>query len=340
MGIISKVLNLQTEIEPNYFQQPVFVVGCMRSGTSLLQNTLDEHPQLLKIGFELNDIWTKIGGANCMDNCSHKTASHLDMTFAHNMTNYFSESIREAKTFMRHVERLRNRWRFGSGGVFYDWENLIPVNKSPHLMNKIGYVGAMYPKAKFILIVRSIFGQSSSLKMHLDKYSETEDVVGYLPDNGTSCWSIYRGRHDKPIERSYPGNFEMIPEAWMRLNSLAVSELSKMDDDRYIIISYENLVKEQYKVLKRVFDFLDLSDKHKKVEEELFSRSRKLMNNHTGNPLYSWKDKLDADEIGTINKVIEENYDDYEIIQNSLISSAREKWKSEYKISEQVLELS
>lgn len=342
MGIISKVLNLRTEIEPQRFQQPIFIIGCMRSGTSLLQNTLDEHPQLLKIGFELNDIWTEIGGANCIDDCAHKTAHDLDMTAAHNMTNYFAESIKEAKSFIRHVERFRNRLRFGSGGVFYDWENIIPINKSPHLMNKIGYLSAMYPQAKFVLIIRSIFGQSSSLKMHLDKYSETEDIVGFLPDNNSNCWSIYRGEQDKKLDpsRCYPNNFEMIPEAWIRLNKLAVSELSKLDKDRFIIISYENLVEEQYKVLKRLFDFLDLKDKHKAIEEKLFKRSRKLMNNHTGNPLYSWKDKLSGDDIAIIDKVIEKNYSDYEMIQDYLVPSARQKWETQYKISEEVLELS
>lgn len=341
MGAIGRFLNLSTEIEPHAFQQPIFVMGCMRSGTSLLQNTLDEHPQLLKIGFELNDIWTDIGGANCTDNCAHKTAKHLDLNFAHNMTNYFSESIRDAKSMVRHLERMRNRWRQGSGGVFYDWENVIPVNKSPHLMNKVGYISAMYPKAKFIFIVRSIFGQSSSLKMHLDKYSKAEDLLGYLPANSNNCWSILRG--EKPAnlnrERCYPGNFEMIPEAWMRLNNLALSELSQLDDDRYIVISYENLVREQYNVLKRVFEFLDLDKKYRKVEEELFSRSRKLMNNHTGNPLYSWKENLSAEEIAIINQVIEQNEDAYLAIEDSLVPSAQEKWKSQYKMSEQVLEL-
>lgn len=341
MGIIGKALNLRTEIEPHYFQQPVFIVGCMRSGTSLLQNTLDEHPQLLKIGFELNDIWTAIGGANCTRECSHKTVDDLDMTFAHNMTNYFSEAIREAKTPLRHIERMLNRWRQGSGGVFYDWENLVPVNKSPHLMNKVGYISAMYPEAKFIFIVRSIFGQSSSLKMHLDKYSKTDDIMGYLPHNSGSCWSILTEKDRSGLEpdRCYPGNFEMIPRAWMRLNSMALRDLGQLDDDRYVIISYENLVREQYNVLKRVFEFLDLNEKHREIEEKLFSRSRKLMNNHTGNPLTSWKEKLSIEEITAINKVIEEDYDTYLDIQNGLVPSAREKWQSQHKVSEQVLQV-
>lgn len=339
MGIISKVLNLPTEIEPRSFQQPVFVAGCMRSGTSLLLNTLDEHPQLLKVGFELNDIWSTIGGAKCTDRCEHKTADDLDLTYAHNMTNYFSESIREAKTFIRHVQRVRNRWVQGSGGIFYDWENIVPVNKSPHLMNKIGYVNAMYPNAKFVFIVRSIYGQSSSMKMHFERYLSKKGVIGLLPNNDHDCWSIINkdDAHEIYKNRCYPGNFNLIPEAWMRLNKLALSELEQLDDDRYIIISYENLVLEQYNVLKRVFDFLDLDKKHRAKEEKLFNRSRKLMNNHTGNPLSNWEQYLSKEQIESIYKVIEANQEEYTKIQKSLIPSAREKWKSDVNLSLKVV---
>lgn len=206
-------------------------------------------------------------------------------------------------------------------------------------MNKIGYVNAMYPNAKFVFIVRSIYGQSSSMKMHFERYLSKKGVIGLLPNNDHDCWSIINkdDAHEIYKNRCYPGNFNLIPEAWMRLNKLALSELEQLDDDRYIIISYENLVLEQYNVLKRVFDFLDLDKKHRAKEEKLFNRSRKLMNNHTGNPLSNWEQYLSKEQIESIYKVIEANQEEYTKIQKSLIPSAREKWKSDVNLSLKVV---
>jgi len=339
MGFISRVLNLKTEIAPKPFYQPVFIIGCMRSGTTLLQNILDEHPQLLKIGFEMNDIWSKIGGAKIKGVCEHKTAEDLNLAHAHNMTNYFSESIRESKKVIRHLQRLKNRWVQGSGGVFYDWENIIPVNKSPHLMNKIGYVHAMYPKAKFILIVRSIFGQSSSMKMHFDREHEKEGNLWLLPREYHACWSSI-GKDELSAENrkmAYPKNFELIPKAWLRLNALALDQLEEIPDEQYMIISYENLVKDQYNVLKRLFKFLELKRKHAVKEEFIFKRSRKLVNNLSGNPLHGWQENLDIEEIEQIYRLIENRKEDYKAIMQSLVPSARAKWKVDIQMSEDVI---
>ena len=42
-------------------EQPIFVTGCMRSGTTFLVDKMASHPQLLKIGVELNQVWTDLG---------------------------------------------------------------------------------------------------------------------------------------------------------------------------------------------------------------------------------------------------------------------------------------
>ena len=47
----------------------------MRSGTTFLVDKLSSHPQLLKIGVELNQVWTDIGGASIKGTCDHKVAA-------------------------------------------------------------------------------------------------------------------------------------------------------------------------------------------------------------------------------------------------------------------------
>lgn len=141
-------IGMEQEPSGQSFKHPVFITGCMRSGTSLLLGMLTRHPQLLQVGTELNDVWTDIGGGSCLAGCEHKTAGDLDLSHAHDMTQYFSNYLSRAKLYRRRMTRLRNVAGKGTGRVRYDWRNLVPLNKSPHLINIIAYVHAMYPDSK------------------------------------------------------------------------------------------------------------------------------------------------------------------------------------------------
>ena len=132
---------------------PLFVTGSMRSGTTFLVDKLSSHPQLLKIGVELNQVWTDIGGASIKGTCDHKVAADASAEYTYQMTTYFANFIQESQSFKRKAMRRYAKYFHGLGRASYDWENIIPVNKSPHLMNKLGYVGALFPKSTLLLIV-------------------------------------------------------------------------------------------------------------------------------------------------------------------------------------------
>ena len=55
------------EVEP-----PLFITGVMRSGTTFLVSKVVSHPQLLKVGDELDKDWNNIGGAQIGAKCFHK----------------------------------------------------------------------------------------------------------------------------------------------------------------------------------------------------------------------------------------------------------------------------
>ena len=65
---------------------PLFVTGSMRSGTTFLVDKLSSHPQLLKIGVELNQVWTDIGGASIKGTCDHKVATDASAEYTYQMT--------------------------------------------------------------------------------------------------------------------------------------------------------------------------------------------------------------------------------------------------------------
>ncbi|MCF8368129.1 MAG: sulfotransferase [Bacteroidales bacterium] len=316
---LRNILGTHGQIEATKPRMPIFVLGSMRSGTTLLVNKISQHPQLLKIGSELNEIWTEIGGADCMDNCSYKDAGDSRYEFAYNMNSYFFRFVQESKSVKRHLMRSLNWLQMQQGRITYDWDNLIPVNKSPHLMNKINYVHTMFPQSKFIFIIRDIFAHSSSMKAHFDEYYKQNDKVYIFPEDEKACWSRSEPG-EKPTDKlCYPPDFSLIPAMWIRLNHLVLNELIRLPKDQFLVLDYNDLVKNQEIVLRSIFEFLELEEKHQKKVDNICKKITKFKNTNTiGDSLEKWKKYLSDKEKNTINNIISERNAEFDSIQKIL----------------------
>lgn len=298
---------------------PLFISGCMRSGTTFLVDKLAGHPQLLKIGSELNEVWTEIGGAPCLKECTYRGAEHANPQFAYNMANYFFEFIRESKGLKRRAMRFTIKWKDNVQRVNYDWKNLVPMNKSPHLMNKIGYVNGLFPDSKILLIVRDVYAQCASLKRHLDNEYRRVGKRRFIPDDPKGCWSEWSSGGGAPEHACYPADISVLPKMWLRLNELALQEIQQLPKDQYKIISYETLIKEQSTTLNAVFDFLDLLPKHEKEARKVAGKQIDLINTTTkGDPLEKWKSHLTAKEIEAIDVVVTSESARYQAIMEAV----------------------
>ena len=102
------------------------------------------------------------------------------------------------------------------------------------------------------------------------------------------------------------------------IHKTAIIDLQNFDSDRYIILSYENLVEYPQKEMQRIIDKLGIKQ-NLKLNIINTTKDRKTFNTNTkGNPLNDWKDRLTSVEIETIEKVKSYNKTDYEIIQGFL----------------------
>jgi len=325
MAFFAKLLNVPTEPKPETFRDPVFLVGLMRSGTTLLMNTLSEHPQLLKVGFELNPIWTKIGGASINNACLECTEEDLKMEYANNMTAYFKNYLVESKSLLRHLARFSQRRFYGSGGVNYDWDNVYLLNKNPHLSNKVRYLNAMYPKAKYIVIVRSPHGQCASLKMMFMKSHEKDGRYLRLPDDNGSCWSNVEASKVNEVESNelFPGNFGVFPKAWIKLNKVMFDHLKHVPENQKVVIAYEELMGKRADSLNRIFKMLDLREAHASKVNQMIEKERKIHNTTTkGDPLQKWKKHLDDNEQKLLTDTLNEHREDYEVIMDQVPNSS------------------
>lgn len=298
---------MQVEPDPTEFPPPLFITGCMRSGTSVLVERLCRHPQLLRIGMEMNDIWTAIGGASCKGVCEHKTEDDVSSEATANMVAYMTRCIELAQQPQRYLMRIRNRYLSGGNSVFKDFQRIIPVNKSPHLMNKLRYVHGMFPQAKFIFIIRSIEGHSASIKAFFDREYQRTGLKNYFPRDDQGCYARFypwQKVRRADLDRCYPGDFSIIPEMWIRLNAFALEDLQQLPPDQVMIVSYEDFITRQVETLRDVFAFIDIDPRHRAKTQKIIHAPMKVFNTTTkGNPLDKWRRMLSDDELKVIESV-------------------------------------
>ncbi|WP_424961682.1 sulfotransferase family protein [Ekhidna sp.] len=319
---LKPILKTAEEIPPTKYHSPIFITGCMRSGTTFLVDKLSAHPQLFKIGVELNLVWEEIGGTETTIRCEYNDGSEASAYHTYQMTRYITDFISEGKSIKRHLMRWVNKRNKQTGRVFYDWDQIIPVNKSPHLINKILYVDKLFPKAKFIFIIRDIYSYSSSLKIHFDNDYKSRKKISFQTNENGACWSrvtedsVPSNLNGSPC---YPNDFSTIPSMWIRLNKVGLESLQKIDRNQYLVICYEDLIRHQERLFKEIFAFLNLNAKFIKVEESIAKRKVDLINTTSkGNPLTKWKKELTSEEKKNIDRVIENEKNDYEYVIDKL----------------------
>ena len=239
--------------------RPIFIVGCGRSGTTLLFDLLAQHPDVARTtGYpdgEDHDGWIRYGhcamagignvhsgdygaGINGSNYCLHLTQSDATPDIAQSMRGYYWEGVLGRNTCKR------------------------VLNKQPHLSNKLGYVLGIFPDARIIQIVRdcqpvvaswiAVMGQHPSLTV-------------YWPQERFPCfWLFERPRSTaaaSAIERHgrfFPGGGEALwVDYWVKVN-LGIEEQMRDSTDQLCVVRYEDLVSAPQQVLDAMCRFCGL----------------------------------------------------------------------------------
>ena len=127
-------------------RRPIFMVGTVRSGSTLLANCLGEHPLIRYVGFELSGEWSQHGQAALAS--GHIDDAHCPTLGAEHASQAKRDALRE-----RFANRLAEQ---GERPHF--------LNKNPHLSNKLGFVRALFPDASLIVTGRDLRSTVASTK--------------------------------------------------------------------------------------------------------------------------------------------------------------------------------
>jgi hypothetical protein len=198
-------------IEKAAITRPIFIVGTIRSGTTLLAEMLDRSPHIAYCPFELKDLWSQVGGipmasAKTRDlNCPEYSAKDTRNDQRENLLASF-------------FQRMTTCAGKAPGAIF--------LNKNPHLSNKLPLVHALFPDARFIWIHRDLPQVVASIKRLFEDVCQRQGTWHWWPypskTTKSRCWNAFHSLDDRPdvsSERIFPGgDIEFIAEYWFETN--------------------------------------------------------------------------------------------------------------------------
>ncbi|MEQ9667095.1 sulfotransferase [Coleofasciculus sp. G2-EDA-02] len=165
-------------------KRPVFIVGTVRSGTSIFAKCLGEHPNLIYPRyrhFELTPEWCDLAG---IDMAAVITKRHKCPPLkSSDATDNICEQVRQGFAKILVEEGGNKNMRF--------------VNKNPHLWNKLPFLQAIFPDANLVIISRDIYSTVASTKRLFIANNTRHGLNYYLPPEPQSCWRcIFPGYPD------------------------------------------------------------------------------------------------------------------------------------------------
>lgn len=238
--------------------RPIFVVGCGRSGTTLLFQLLRKHPDLAPTtGYpdgEDHVGWNQHGA------CRISGLGHPDQEQGHTGYHYCLYQNEDDVT-PAVIERMT---AYYVRDVLAGDRRRRVINKCPHLSNKLRYVRAIFPDARFVHIVRDCLPVVASW---MEIMKEQPGQVLYWPDTEFPCFwvmpapaGVDREQAFRHEARVYPGGgARCLVDYWRITNRNIPAQLTDTPE-LLLTIRYEDLCARPRETLHRIARFCELPE--------------------------------------------------------------------------------
>jgi sulfotransferase family protein len=216
---------------------PIFVVGCSRSGTTVTYETIASSPGLLSFGHEIPEFWDSLWGPRNNGWDSEAAGANVARP---------EHRVAAQRYFFQ---------RLGVGRV---------LDKTCINVMRVPYLHALFPQARFVYIHRDGRDNVASLIdgwLHNGHFGLSK-LLGPLPcavniaGGAFRDWSFllppgWRAYNDAALE-------EVCAFQWVMANRLALDALAKLPAEQWIRIRYEDLFERPVEMFQEVFEKLDL----------------------------------------------------------------------------------
>ena len=210
---------------------PVFIIGCGRSGTTILGDTLSRHPKIKYLN-ERRDLW-------------HKAYPEFDI---------WNKDTQDPKIYVDEKDVILKKNNI-LHHLFFRKQVLanaeILLEKLPINNFRLKFLKESFPDAKYIYLTRNGLEVSKSIEGMIQKKNwftgkKYELLKKYISDNRI----IFRANINSDIGK---GMLE-----W----KLSIDEsdcfFKKENKENFIHLSYQDLINNSFQVFSDIFDFLDL----------------------------------------------------------------------------------
>jgi hypothetical protein len=291
----------------NLSQDPIFIVGYPRSGTTLLQAMLATQkgvyslPETHFFNVVYKVIKTDEQGyieSSCLNEVFKKIQEKMNLKFSQPEVKYIVLKAKEkrlnAKTLFELIVFQYLKKEIEEANInLHRW-----IEKTPNHVYFLDRISACYPEAQFINIIRNPISAIYSRKNHFPYNKET------------------------PID--------MLARLWVKsINS--VESFSKKYPNRVYSLRYEDLVENAEKELTEVCKFLNIDIRLNRI-----SKYNEVSYNFI-HPWETWKNNVKLKNISNTNYIYKKDTALFDVLkmQNILQEKMREYG---YKISNQILQ--
>jgi hypothetical protein len=257
---------------PDKLKPPIIIFGNTRSGTTIVQKVMSEHPDIVG-WYEPHALWLYPDPGRIYDEFDESDATDKVKKYIH-------------KQFFKYQKRHDNK---------------IILEKSPPNILRISYVRAVFPDAKFLYIVRNPFSFISSVEYKWQRTVTGRGIIRRLKDTPITQLHYWvrryiKQQYNKKILRKkylsvwgprYKDIYEdlktkdlltVIAKQWSECSRLAEQAMSKFESGQILRLRYEDFVDEPIPNLERICEHCGLTFTRDIVNaaNELVKADRKL----------------------------------------------------------------
>ena len=210
---------------------PVFIIGCGRSGTTILGKTLSRHPKIKYLN-ERRDLW-------------HEAYPEFNIWDENNKQSILYAT--EKNVIQKNNEKIHD---------LFEKEqqldrNSILLEKLPINNFRLKFLHASFPKAKYIYLTRNGLESSLSIERKIEKKN-------WFVGNKLPLLIEFGKQNNYPIKENISTNIEKAMWEWKI--SIDQSDLffKNLASESFIHLSYEDLVDKSEECVKQILEFLNL----------------------------------------------------------------------------------
>ncbi|MCU7858718.1 MAG: sulfotransferase [Candidatus Thiodiazotropha sp. (ex Lucinoma kastoroae)] len=212
----------------DYPRNPVFIVGCPRSGTSIFNKMIAECTEVADFS-EAIYIWEP----------RDRDGSRDHVKVAEDVKKEDENRIKGAFGFYQLLRRKR-----------------IFVNKCPRSSVRISFIKKIFPQAKFIHVYRD----GRAVVNSIISITEREEFRKRIPLGGFCKPSNWRDLLDMvPTERH--------AHQWLEIMRGLNHAANSSDKDMWLDVSYEEFCANPSEIMKQAFNFIDIQPTEKLLDD-------------------------------------------------------------------------